>query len=79
MTSFSSTPPTVTGFVRQAGPLRFDDTLTSVLLYKVKLALDEAKLNYTAYEFETHGSKPDWYYGINPIGKVRPSHVFSTS
>lgn len=30
-------------------------------------------MKYTVWEFETKGpgSKPDWYYQINPLAKVR--------
>lgn len=41
------------------------------------IALEEAKVKYTVWEFETKGpgSKPEWYYQINSLAKVR-IHVY---
>ncbi|EIW57659.1 thioredoxin-like protein [Trametes versicolor FP-101664 SS1] len=39
---------------------------------RVHIALEEAGVKYTMWEFETRGpgSKPEWYYQINPLGKI---------
>ncbi|PIL35456.1 hypothetical protein GSI_02183 [Ganoderma sinense ZZ0214-1] len=39
--------------------------------HRVQLALDEAGAQYKIHEFgKSKGSKPEWYYTINPLGKI---------
>ncbi|TBU33386.1 thioredoxin-like protein [Dichomitus squalens] len=38
--------------------------------HRVRLALDEAGADYLAYEFPNTRTKPDWYYQINPRGRI---------
>ncbi|KAI0781226.1 thioredoxin-like protein [Trametes elegans] len=37
---------------------------------RVRIALEEADVKYTMYEMNTRFIKPEWYYTINPFGKV---------
>ncbi|KAI0717207.1 thioredoxin-like protein [Cerioporus squamosus] len=37
---------------------------------RVRLALDEAGATYTVHEFDKSRTKPEWYYQINPLGKI---------
>ncbi|RPD60181.1 thioredoxin-like protein [Lentinus tigrinus ALCF2SS1-7] len=37
---------------------------------RVRLALDEAGAKYTVHEFDKGRTKPEWYYKINPLGKI---------
>ncbi|KAI0775108.1 thioredoxin-like protein [Trametes elegans] len=36
----------------------------------VRITLEEANAKYTAYEMNQRGSRPEWYYSVNPFGKV---------
>nr|VWP01357.1 Calcium dependent mitochondrial carrier protein [Ganoderma boninense] len=39
--------------------------------HRVQIALDEAGAQYKTHEFgKSKGSKPEWYYTINPLGKI---------
>ena len=38
---------------------------------QVRIALDEVGARYKIHEFSQKGNKPEWYYTINPLGKVR--------
>ena len=45
--------------------------IRDVRSFQVRFALDEVGAQYKIHEFSQKGNKPEWYYTINPLGKVR--------
>ncbi|KAH9847676.1 thioredoxin-like protein [Lenzites betulinus] len=37
---------------------------------RVHIALEEAKMEFTLWEFEVRGSKPEWYKLVNPLARI---------
>ena len=52
---------------------------TTIHTQRVLIALEEAGAEYTLYRIDM-SNKPEWYFKINPLGKVRPiTSLISTS
>ena len=52
---------------------------TTIHTQRVLIALEEAGAEYTLYHIDM-SNKPEWYFKINPLGKVRPTtSLISTS
>ncbi|KAI0833602.1 thioredoxin-like protein [Trametes gibbosa] len=52
------------------GQLTFYTAKYSPFAQRVHIALEEAKAEYTLWEFEVRGSKPEWYKQVNPLAKI---------
>ncbi|KAI0749649.1 hypothetical protein C8Q80DRAFT_1101750 [Daedaleopsis nitida] len=50
--------------------ITFYTAVYSPYAHRVQLALDEANAKYKKHQFEISRTKPEWYYQINPLGKI---------